>query len=249
MAGTSTMPGKRIALLIDAENVGASHYVSIITNARRLGDPIVSRVFGDFSHGRIAEWASIPRLEGLETICQITGGKGKNSADIAMTIHAMDILHEKRVDAFCLVSSDCDFLPLAIRLKSSGLKVYGMGNDRSDQALKNACTDFFVLKQAPPPPKSIPAVAAAKQKPVPPPALRLVAKSGDTNSIAALIRQIIVRDGADGAMPLSRLATAMRANAPELVSEFCKKGKFRNNLKGVDIVFEVNNGTSVQLRG
>ena len=142
------MPGDRIALLIDAENIGASHYRAAIDKARSLGDPIIRRVFGDFTQGRIAEWAAIARLEGLETVCQINGGKGKNSADIAMTIHAMDILHERRADAFCLVSSDSDFLPLAIRIKRSGLNVYGMGRDSSDQALKNACTDFLVLEQA-----------------------------------------------------------------------------------------------------
>ena len=244
------MPGTRIALLIDAENIGASHYRSIIANARRLGSPIISRIFGDFTQGRISEWANIARLEGLETVCQISGGKGKNSADIAMTIHAMDILHDRGVDAFCLVSSDSDFLPLAIRIRNSGLNVYGMGRDSSDLALQNACTDFFILEQAAlPPAKSILASAPDKPKTVLTPALRLVTKSGDANSIAALIRRIIVRDGAGGAMQLSRLAIAMRADAPDLASTFCKKGKFRKNLKVVDVVDEVDNGIAVQLRG
>lgn len=243
------MPGDRIALLIDAENVGSIHYRSIIDKARRLGDPIVRRIFGDFTQGRIAEWAIIARREGLETVCQVSGGKGKNSADIAMTIHAMDILHERRVDAFCVVSSDSDFLPLAIRIKSSGLNLHGMGHDRSDQALKNACTDFYVLDQvASPPRESVPAGAAAKQNSDPSPALRLVVRPGDANPIVALIRQILSPNGERG-MHLPQLASAMRQLAPDLSKDFCRSGKFLKNLRSTNLVEEVNSGNSVRLRG
>ncbi len=40
--------------------------------------------------------------------------KGKNATDMALLIDAMDILYMKKdVQIFCLVSSDCDFTPLA----------------------------------------------------------------------------------------------------------------------------------------
>ena len=47
---------------------------------------------------------------------QVAFSKGKNATDIAMVIGAMDLLHDRSVEAFALVSSDADFTPLAMRL-------------------------------------------------------------------------------------------------------------------------------------
>ena len=52
-------------------------------------------------------------LKGFVSIQQFDLTKGKNATDIALVIDAMDILYTKDVDTICLVSSDCDFTPLA----------------------------------------------------------------------------------------------------------------------------------------
>lgn len=56
----------------------------------------------------------------IQPIQQYDLTKGKNTTDIAMTIDAMDILYTRQIDAFCLVTSDCDFTPLATRMLSEG---------------------------------------------------------------------------------------------------------------------------------
>jgi uncharacterized LabA/DUF88 family protein len=53
---------------------------------------------------------------------------GMNSIDIAIIIDAMNLLYSGTFDGFCLVSSDSDFTRLNIRIRKSGLSVYGFGN-------------------------------------------------------------------------------------------------------------------------
>jgi uncharacterized LabA/DUF88 family protein len=60
-----------------------------------------------------------------------------------MIIDAMDLLHTKRFDGFCLVSSDSDFTGLASRIKEEGLFVYGFGEKKTPKAFVSACTKFI----------------------------------------------------------------------------------------------------------
>ena len=46
-----------------------------------------------------------------------------------MIIDAMDILYTNDVDGFIIVSSDSDFTKLAMRLRESGKRVIGMGEN------------------------------------------------------------------------------------------------------------------------
>ncbi|KAJ5855541.1 uncharacterized protein N7529_009485 [Penicillium soppii] len=60
-----------------------------------------------------------------------------------MIIDAMDLLYSKRLDGFCLVSSDSDFTRLATRIRESGLTVYGFGEQKTPKAFIVACDKFF----------------------------------------------------------------------------------------------------------
>ena len=46
---------------------------------------------------------------------------------MAMVIDAMDLLYGKKVDGFCIVTSDSDFTRLAMRLREEHMYVIGMG--------------------------------------------------------------------------------------------------------------------------
>lgn len=238
----------KIALLIDAENVSARHFPAIMAHVRRLGDATIRQLFGDFTGNARADWTTRARGDGLETICQLAGGKGKNSTDIAMTVGAMDILHDGLVDAFCIVSSDRDFLPLVLRLKRAGMQVFGVGNAGADEALRNACHDFHPLEDSA-------ASAARKASTIVdataaavPPTLAAVGEPHVDPQIAALICNILADKVAGGQMHLSRLAAAMRDHEPSLVKDFCRKGKFRKNLGDTGAVIAVGDGNWVRLR-
>lgn len=60
-----------------------------------------------------------------------------------MTIDAMDLLFRGRVTGFGLMSSDSDFMPLAMRIRQEGLPVYGFGTDRTPEGFREACTRFI----------------------------------------------------------------------------------------------------------
>lgn len=51
----------------------------------------------------------------------------KSSTDTALIIDAMDLLYSKKVDGFCIISSDSDYTGLAHRIREEGLLVVGIG--------------------------------------------------------------------------------------------------------------------------
>ena len=57
----------------------------------------------------------------------------------------MDLLYQKRLDAFCIVSSDSDFTRLASRLRESEMFVLGMGEQKTPRAFISACNKFVYL--------------------------------------------------------------------------------------------------------
>lgn len=73
-------------------------------------------------------------------------GVGQDAADIALVIDALDLMHSGRFDAFCLVSSDADFTPLALRLREQGMAVYGLGEERAPGSFRRACNEFRCLR-------------------------------------------------------------------------------------------------------
>src|SRR5690606_18416610 len=58
-------------------------------------------------------------------------------------IDAMDLLHGRSVDGFCLVSSDSDFTRLATRIREAGLAVYGFGEKKTPRPFVVACDKFI----------------------------------------------------------------------------------------------------------
>ena len=89
------------------------------------------------------KWTTARVKHAIRWVSQSQVRTGKNSADIELTITAMDLLHERDVAGFCIVSSDSDFTPLVMRLRESGKLVIGFGeNKKSPAAFVEAC-DYF----------------------------------------------------------------------------------------------------------
>ena len=80
-----------------------------------------------------------------------------------MTIDAMDLLYSDRVDGFGIMSSDSDFMPIAMRIRQNGIPVYGFGADKTPAGFRQACTRFIDLNAA----KQT--ASAPDEKPGPPP--------------------------------------------------------------------------------
>lgn len=136
----------RLAVLIDAENVSPRFADGIFKKIAQLGDAPVRLVYGNLSSSSLKGWAEVLPDHSLERRDQTRSAKGKNSADMALVIDAMDLLHDGRIDGFCLVSSDSDFTCLAARLRREGANVYGFGEKKTPDCFQRACDRFISLE-------------------------------------------------------------------------------------------------------
>ena len=122
---------KRLAVLIDADNISYHYIKGMMEEVARYGTPTIKRIYGDWTKPNLGGWKTILLDYAISPIQQFNYTTGKNATDSAMTIDAMDILYTENVDAFCLVSSDSDFTKLATRLRESGKTVYGIGEQKT----------------------------------------------------------------------------------------------------------------------
>ncbi|HEY6410625.1 MAG TPA: NYN domain-containing protein [Ktedonobacteraceae bacterium] len=132
----------RVALLIDGDNSASISIPSLLAEAGKLGDVMIRRVYGNWSLSSMHAWQKIAPHYGLEQRHHGQTTPGKNATDIALVVDAMDILYSGAIEHFCLVTSDSDYTPLALRLRSSGCQVLGMGKPTTPLALQTACTEF-----------------------------------------------------------------------------------------------------------
>lgn len=137
---------QNLAVLIDADNASAKIAGALFEEIAKIGDASIRRVYGDFSQQRLKPWTDLLAEHAIVPRQQFAYTTGKNASDITLVIEAMDILHERRVDGFCLVSSDSDFTRLASRIREEGLKVYGFGEHKTPTSLRQACHQFFYVE-------------------------------------------------------------------------------------------------------
>ncbi|MDI9494459.1 MAG: NYN domain-containing protein [Bacillota bacterium] len=135
----------RFAVLIDAENISDKYIKFIFDEISNEGVATYKRIYGDWTKPAMSNWKKHLLEYSITPIQQYEYTTGKNSADAAMIIDAMDILYSGNVDGFCLVSSDSDFTRLASRLRESGMDVVGMGESKTPKAFIVACNKFKYL--------------------------------------------------------------------------------------------------------
>jgi hypothetical protein len=119
----------------------------VLTVLAELGQVNIRRVYGNWSKPALKTWAALTNRYGIRPQQQFDLTKGKNATDMAMTIDAMDLLYQGKVDGFGVMSSDSDFTPLVMRLRQDGLVVYGFGGARAPEAFKTACTRYIDVDQ------------------------------------------------------------------------------------------------------
>jgi hypothetical protein len=161
-----------LAVLIDADNVRLDTLTPILDAIARLGRVTVRRIYGDFTTPHLAGWRLKLSEHAIHPIQQYRNTTGKNASDSALIIDAMDLLHSRRFDGFCLVSSDSDFTRLATRIREDGLMVFGFGEKQTPRAFVNACDRFNHVEELTTSPLEVIATRAARLKHPPQPAPR-----------------------------------------------------------------------------
>jgi hypothetical protein len=195
--------GPKLAVLIDADNTSSRVADTLFEEVAKIGEASLRRIYGDFSESRLKGWADILARHAILPYQQFAYTTGKNSSDIALVIDAMDLVHSGRFDGFVLVSSDSDFTRLAARIREQGLDVYGIGQAKTPESFRQACTRFIFTENFAPA-----NVGATK---VPEVALHPAAQ------FVPLLRKAIAQleGDADGWIPLGGVGSTLTNLSPE----------------------------------
>lgn len=137
---------KNLAVLIDGDNASVNTIGQVFEKIETLGKISCKKIYGDWGQTNLSSWQPAILKYAIDAMQQFSYVKGKNATDIALVIEAMDLLHSGEYDGFCLVSSDSDFASLAVRIRKSGLSVYGFGKASAVSLFKHACDEFFAVE-------------------------------------------------------------------------------------------------------
>jgi uncharacterized LabA/DUF88 family protein len=132
-----------LAVLIDADNANPSIIEGLLAEVAKLGVASVKRIYGNWTSNQLSSWKDVLLQYSIQPVQQFSYTTGKNATDSAMIIDAMDLLYKGHFGGFCLVSSDSDFTRLASRIRESGLRVFGFGEQKTPRAFVAACDRFI----------------------------------------------------------------------------------------------------------
>src|ERR1017187_7432092 len=133
----------KMAILIDGDNAEASIIEQMLNETSKFGRVTIKRIYADWTTQHMNSWKNQLNKFAIKPMHKFSYTKGKNSTDSALIIDAMDIMHSKLVDGFCIVSSDSDYTGIANRLREEGLFVMGMGKSHTPEAFVKACENFI----------------------------------------------------------------------------------------------------------
>lgn len=131
----------KVMLLIDADNVSADVIEQAVQRTLvEHGAVHLRRAYGNaetaLKHQGLFKRLSVRPMVNLSA--------GKNSTDIALAVDAMALAITERPDVVVLVSSDSDFAPLVIRLRETGCRVCGIGQQGKTGEDTMAVYDEFI---------------------------------------------------------------------------------------------------------
>ncbi len=141
------MDKKPIAILIDADNISPALVGDIFKTACSIGEPIIRRAYGMVNcFSGHAGWGQAQREYGIVARPQVSNVSGKNVADIALTVDAMEFLYKSQCQGICIVSNDSDFTAVAAKIREGGKLAYGIGGAKTPESFRVACTKFHELR-------------------------------------------------------------------------------------------------------
>lgn len=128
----------RLAILVDGDNISATHADDILKTAQQNCRADVVRVYlnAQINSG----WLNAPGYR------VIHAGVGKNAADVLLSIEAIELALAGEFTDFVIASSDGDFTHLALRLREWGVNVVGMGEAKAPESFRAACSRFAEIK-------------------------------------------------------------------------------------------------------
>jgi uncharacterized protein (TIGR00288 family) len=147
----------RVAVLVDCDNTCPDILDYALRMCAQFGHVVVRQGYGN--HTTLAnKWQDALVRLAFTPCLQFQYAAGKNTADIALALDALELMFDGRVETFCIVTSDSDFAYLCRKLRERGATVCIVGEQKTPDALRNASDQFFeYVKPEPEQTKSEPA--------------------------------------------------------------------------------------------
>lgn len=153
----------RVAVLVDCDNTTPDILEYALRVVAQFGRVVLRRGYGN--HGTLTNrWQDALVKLAFTPCLQYQYAAGKNTADIALALDALEALFDHRADTFCLVTSDSDFAYLCRKLRERGATVHIVGEAKSPDALRNASDQFFEWVKPEPAPVEQPLTKPTGQK-------------------------------------------------------------------------------------
>lgn len=199
----------RVAVLVDCDNVEPAILDHALRFVAQFGRVVVRRGYGN--HGTLAgkQWQEALVQQAFTPCLQYQYAKGKNTADIALALDALELLFDETVDTFCLVTSDSDFAYLCRKLRERGAIMCIVGETKTPLALRNASDHFSEWEHVVEPvaPEAIKPMQGAKPEPA-----RVPAKQRPMLVVKAVA--LLASDTPDGKVNVSALGNYLRRTDP-----------------------------------
>jgi hypothetical protein len=222
-------------VLIDADNASAKIVDGLFEEIAKLGEASVRRIYGDFSGTRSQAWADVLAKYAIIPQQQFAYTTGKNASDITLVIDAMDLLHSRRFDGFCLVSSDSDFTRLAARIREEGVDVFGFGEQKTPESFRQACRRFIYTENLMPAPAAKEGVATKTLKPL--------------THAARLIERVLAEIDADGGgVALGQLGSQLPNFAPDFDARTYGSSKLSDLVRKIPTIEVTGQGPQLTVR-
>lgn len=133
-----------IGIFIDGENISSKEYKYILEDIRKHGRISISNIYLDWTENK--SWLDISKNFGITPI-QCNKINRKNSIDLKIAVDIMEILYERDINLFCILTTDSDFCHIVQKLKSKNKIVYIYGyENNTNNSLLSICNQFIDIK-------------------------------------------------------------------------------------------------------
>lgn len=230
----------RVAVLVDCDNTTPEILEYALKVIAQFGRVVLRRGYGN--HTTLAnKWQEALVRLAFTPCLQYQYAAGKNTADIALALDAIEAMFDDRADTFCLVTSDSDFAYLCRKLRERGATVCIVGETKTPDALRNASDQFFEwVKPAPtagvvaPGDDKTVGKGAAREEPAKGEAAKPVPKRRPRFVIEAVT--LLTRDTSEGKVGLGPLGQYLKRTDPGFSPETYGHSGLLNMLSTYDLL-------------
>jgi uncharacterized protein (TIGR00288 family) len=234
---------KKIALLIDCDNVSHNSIEGVLEELAKHGTVNVRHAHGDWNNPSLSGWAEKLHPHAIRPMQQFAYTKGKNATDSAMIIDAMDLLYSNNVDAFALMTSDSDFTPLVLRILESGFPVYGFGQKKTPKPFVDSCSPFIYIE-------NLLSSGESETENVSAPVKKTKAKLRQDSALVRLLRTAVDQAaGDDGWANMGQVASYISNNNSSFSSINYGYRKISDLIRATELFkIEMKNGTAMYIK-